>query len=133
MITLRNGKQIQFVLAPSAPIPLGAPMPAPTPATMQTPSLTTPQGDVIYFPNCEITETGSGFDFVDSGAGRLYLAKINTPCGNGFRFYYRGNIRDLQKIMRDVTQYEVDQTEKVKESPDMMYTDDSIFPVTNGG
>lgn len=126
MITLRNGRQIQFVLAPT-------PIPAPTSAAMPVASLTTPQGVVILFPNCEITKTGSGFASLDSGGGRLYLAKIDTPCGNGFRFYYRGNVRDLQRILRDVQRYEVNQEGEVKETPTMAYDDDSIFSVQNGG
>ena len=100
---------------------------------LQPVSLTTPLGDVIYFPNCTITETGSGFPSVDSGAGRVYLAKIDTPCGNGFRFYYRGGIRDLQEILRDIPRYEVDQEGEVRETPLMNYNYGSIFPVHNGG
>jgi len=70
---------------------------------------------------------------VDSGGGRIYLAKIPTPCGNGFRFFYRGNIRDLQRILHAVRRYEVDETEKVGESPMMGYDDGFIYPVQNGG
>jgi len=136
MIALRNG-QIKFVLAPSAPIPLSVTTPLPASqamSRMQPPaSLTTPRGDVIHFPNCTVTKTGSGFASVDSGAGRVYLAKINTPCGNGFRFFYRGNIRELKEILRDVPQYEATQENEVRETPLMAYDGDAIIPVQNGG
>ena len=131
MITLRDGRQIQFVVAPT---------PAPTPASLPTPpspttpaELTTSCGIVLfYFPNC-VTTTGSGFPSVDSGGGRIYLAKIETSYGEEFRFYYRGNIRDLQQILRDVQRYEVSETDEVKDTPMMTYEDDAIYPVLNGG
>jgi len=134
MITLQNGQKIQFVLAPSAPT---SPSASQAMSPMQPASLTMPlplsQGVVIHFPNCTITKTGSGFASVDSGMGRLYLAKIDTPCGNGFRFYYRGNVRDLQRILRDIRQFEANEADEVKETPTMRYDGDSIIPVHNGG
>ena len=62
------------------------------------------------------------------------MAKIDTPCGNGFRFYYRGNRRDLIEILHAVRQFEVNESdEEKKDSPIMTYSDDSITPVFNGG